>query len=192
MMLSHDPPAGDFPGFRKIERKNYDCPICKFPFASAFKMKQHMDKKDCIELADDEHLANQKLSLKDKRGFHLCQMCDFKCKDAKVINQHIRDGHYPHRDCFVSSDPRLRQLGQEFREKEMETLNQPEPKLSTSILEPIVVPKSSPKALRKLRPARTRRVPPRFDGFQLQKKTKQIPLASLKTNFKKLSDITRS
>jgi len=28
MMLSHDPPA-DFPGFRKIERKNYDCPICK-------------------------------------------------------------------------------------------------------------------------------------------------------------------
>jgi len=88
-MLSHDPPA-DFPGFRKIERKNYDCPICKFPFPTAFKMKQHMDENDCFELPDDGHLASQSLSLKDNRGFHLCQMCDFKCKDSKVINEHIR------------------------------------------------------------------------------------------------------
>ena len=64
--------------------------IFKFPFASAFKMKQHMDKKECFELPDDGHLASQKLSLKDNRGFHLCQMCDFKCKDAKLINKHIR------------------------------------------------------------------------------------------------------
>ncbi|CBY42493.1 unnamed protein product, partial [Oikopleura dioica] len=191
MMLSHDPPA-DFPGFRKIERKNYDCPICKFPFPTAFKMKQHMDENDCFELPDDGHLASQSLSLKDNRGFHLCQMCDFKCKDSKVINEHIRDGHYPHRDSFVSSDPRLRQLGKEFRDAERESLNQPEPKPPASFQVPkSSVEKSSPKEVRKLRPARNLRTPQRFEGFQLQKKGKQIPLASLKTNLKKLNEITR-
>ena len=43
-----------------------------------------------FELPDDGHLATQSLSLKDNRGFHLCQMCDFKCKDSKIINEHIR------------------------------------------------------------------------------------------------------
>ncbi|CAG5082002.1 Oidioi.mRNA.OKI2018_I69.PAR.g10011.t1.cds [Oikopleura dioica] len=185
MMLSHDPPA-DLPGFRKIERKSYDCPTCKFPFPSAFKMKQHADKKECFEVADDDQLATPTLSRKDKRGFHLCQMCDFKCKDGNLMQQHLREGHYPNRDCFVSADPRLRRLGEEFRKNEIDLLNQPLPSESTAPSS--VVPQSPETPPRKLRPARNLRAPQRFEGFHLspphRKLHKTIPLASREKNLK--------
>ncbi|XP_015176380.1 PREDICTED: zinc finger protein 665-like [Polistes dominula] len=89
--------------FGQVEKRDYNCNLCNFSCGKSISLTIHLKRKHGInevkpvsksrKYSSNEGNSSTRRSTRNKKVYHFCDICDFKCKQDDILAAHVAQCH---------------------------------------------------------------------------------------------------